>query len=78
MHAFWLTLRVALIAVPLNTVFGILAALARARGFRGKRLLDALIDLPSRVSPVVIGLALILVYGRGGWLGDGWLTMVSR
>ena len=70
-HAFYLTLLVALIAVPLNTVFGILAALviARGGGFRGKALLDALIDLPFAVSPVVIGLALILVYGRTGWFG---------
>ena len=70
-HAFYLTLLVALIVVPLNTVFGILAALVIARGsFRGKALLDALIDLPFAVSPVVIGLALILVYGRTGWFGD--------
>ena len=70
-HAFYLTILVTLIAVPLNTIFGILAALAIARGrFRGKALLDALIDLPFAVSPVVIGLALILVYGRTGWLGN--------
>jgi sulfate transport system permease protein len=69
--AFWLTLGVTAIAVPLNTVFGILCALALARGrFRGKAILDALIDLPFAISPVVVGLALILVYGRGGWLGD--------
>jgi sulfate transport system permease protein len=67
--AFWLTIEVTAIAVPLNTVFGVLAALALARGsFRGKRLLDALIDLPFAVSPVVIGLALVLVYGREGWV----------
>ena len=70
-HAFYLTILVALIAVPLNTVFGILAALVIARGeFRGKTLLDALIDLPFAVSPVVVGLSLILVYGRTGWFGD--------
>src|SRR3954449_4936103 len=67
--AFWLTIEVAAIAVPLNTAFGIIAALALARGsFRGKWLLDALIDLPFAVSPVVIGLALVLVYGREGWI----------
>ena len=38
--------------------------------FRGKALLNAVIDLPFAISPVVIGLALVLVYGRGGWLGD--------
>jgi sulfate transport system permease protein len=70
-HAFWLTVEVALIAVPLNTVFGVVCALALARGrFRGKPLLDVLIDLPFAVSPVVIGLALILVYGTTGWLGQ--------
>src|SRR5918997_6732728 len=69
--AFWLTITVTLIAVPLNTVFGILCALALARGrFRGKAWLDAAIDLPFAISPVVVGLSLILVYGRDGWLGD--------
>jgi sulfate transport system permease protein len=67
--AFWLTLEVTAIAVPLNTAFGVVTALALARGrFRGKALLDALIDLPFAVSPIVIGLALVLVYGRNGWI----------
>jgi len=67
--AFWLTIEVAVIAVVLNSVFGVIAALTLARGsFRGKWLLDALIDLPFAVSPVVIGLALVLVYGRDGWI----------
>jgi sulfate transport system permease protein len=70
-HAFWLTIEVALIAVPLNAIFGVLAALALVRGrFRGKTLFDATIDLPFAVSPVVVGLALILVFGRGGWFAD--------
>jgi sulfate transport system permease protein len=69
--AFWLTITVTAIAVPLNTIFGVLCALALARGkFRGKQILNTLIDLPFAISPVVVGLALILVYGRGGWLGD--------
>jgi sulfate transport system permease protein len=69
-HAFWLTLEIALIAVPLNTAFGIVAALVLVRSnVRGKRLLEALIDLPFAVSPVVVGLALVLLYGRTGWLG---------
>jgi sulfate/thiosulfate transport system permease protein len=67
--AFWLTIEVTAIAVPLNTAFGIVTALVLARGrFRGKSLLDALIDLPFAVSPIVIGLALVLVYGRTGWV----------
>src|ERR687886_1774938 len=72
-HAFWLTVEIALIAVPLNTVLGVVTALALVRGrFRGKAVLQAVIDLPFAVSPVVIGLALVLVYGRTGWVG-GWL-----
>ena len=67
--AFSLTLTVTAIAVPLNTVFGILTALVLVRGrFRGKWLLDALIDLPFAISPIVVGLSLILVYGAGGWI----------
>ena len=73
-HAFWLTVEVALIAVPLNALFGVVAALAIVRGRApGRRLLDALIDLPFAVSPVVIGLSMILLYGREGWLGP-WLA----
>jgi sulfate transport system permease protein len=69
--AFWLTVEVAAIAVPLNVVFGIATALVLVRGrFPGKRLLDTLIDLPFAVSPVVIGLALLLLYGRDGWFGS--------
>jgi sulfate transport system permease protein len=68
--AFWLTLLVAVIAVPLNTIFGVGAALVLIRGkTRGRGLLDAMIDLPFVVSPVIVGLALILVYGVGGWFG---------
>jgi sulfate transport system permease protein len=68
--AFWLTLTVTAIAVPLNTIFGILTALVLVRGrIRGRRFLEAMIDLPFAVSPVVVGLSLILLYGRGGWFG---------
>jgi sulfate transport system permease protein len=74
LHALWLTVLIALIAVPANTVFGILCALVLVRQrFRGKPFLSALVDLPFALSPVVVGLALVLVYGRTGWLG-GWLT----
>ena len=73
-HAFWLSLEIVAIAVPLNTVFGIGMALLLERGrFRGKALLGLLIDLPFAISPVVVGLALVLVYGKTGWFGD-WLT----
>ena len=69
--AFWLTLTLAAIAVPLNTVFGITAAIAIVRR-RGKAaaVLNALIDLPFVVSPVIVGLALTLVYGNSGWFGS--------
>jgi sulfate/thiosulfate transport system permease protein len=70
-HAFYLTVLVAAIAVPLNTIFGVVAAMVLVRSrVRGKALLNALIDLPFAVSPVVVGLALLLVYGRTGWFGD--------
>jgi sulfate/thiosulfate transport system permease protein len=70
-HAFYLTITIALIAVPLNAVFGVLTAWVLARyDFRGKRILDTLIDLPFAVSPVIVGLALILVWGRDGWFGS--------
>lgn len=73
--AFWLTVLVAAIAVPLNTVFGVGCALVLARGkARGRGVLDALIDLPFVVSPVIAGLALILVYGQGGWFGSWFLA----
>ena len=72
--ALWLTILVAAIAVPLNTIFGIGAALVLVRGkTRGRKLLDSLLDLPFMVSPVIIGLSLILVYGETGWLGK-WFT----
>src|SRR5437763_4605583 len=73
-HAFWLTIEIAAIAVPLNAIFGVLTAMALVRGrFRGKNIVEAIIDLPFAVSPVVIGLSLILVYGHTGWLGS-WLS----
>jgi sulfate transport system permease protein len=72
-HAFWLTCVMVGVAVPLNTLFGVLCALVIVRQrFRGRALLNAAVDLPFAVSPVVIGLALLLVYGRNGWFGD-WL-----
>jgi sulfate transport system permease protein len=74
LHAFYLTLLMVAIAVPLNTVFGIGAALVLVRTkFRGKALLNSLIDIPFAVSPVVIGLALILVYGQDGWFGNWFI-----
>jgi sulfate/thiosulfate transport system permease protein len=64
-----LTLLVAAVVVPLNTIFGVAAAWAISKfDFTGKSLLITLIDLPFSVSPVVAGLTLVLLFGQGGWL----------
>src|SRR2546421_8775233 len=69
-HALKVTLILAAIAVPANTIFGVLAALAIVRHrFPGSGVFNAVVDLPLALSPVVVGLALLLLYGRGGWLG---------
>jgi sulfate/thiosulfate transport system permease protein len=69
--AFKNTLLITAIAVPLNTVFGIVVALAIVRRrFPGKGVVNAFIDLPLAVSPVVVGVSLFLLYGRGGWFYD--------
>jgi sulfate/thiosulfate transport system permease protein len=68
-----LTLIVAAISVPANTLFGVAAAWLITRfSFRGKNLLVSLIDLPFAVSPVIAGLVYVLLFGRQGWLGP-WL-----
>jgi sulfate transport system permease protein len=70
-HALQLSAYAALIATVINTVFGVIISLLLVRyQFPGKRILSALIDLPLSVSPIVVGLALVLVYaGRDGWFG---------
>src|SRR3954464_11213372 len=73
LHAFWLTLLTAAIAVPCNTVFGVICAIAIVRRrFRGHGAVNSVVDLPLALSPVVVGLALFLVYARTGWFGP-WL-----
>ena len=68
-----LTLMTALIAVPLNLVFGVAAAWCIAKyEFRGKSVLTTLVDLPFSVSPVVAGLVYVLMFGAQGWFGP-WL-----
>lgn len=81
LHAFQLTAEVAAIAVVANTIFGLgLALLLVRHRFPGKGLLNAAVDLPVAVSPVVVGLALILVYGRfepiGGWLAGHGIQVI--
>jgi len=69
-HALKVTVVLTAIAVPANTIFGVLAALAIVRHrFPGAGIFNAVVDLPLALSPVVVGLALLLLYGRGGWLG---------
>jgi sulfate transport system permease protein len=71
LHALYLTVLTVAIAVPLNTIFGIVCAIVLVRHeFRGKALLNALVDIPFAVSPVVIGLSLLLLYSPTfGWFG---------
>ncbi len=70
-QALWMTVRVAIISVAVNTVFGVGVSILLVRyTFPGRRVLNALLDVPLSVSPVVVGLALVLVYGgRDGWFG---------
>ncbi|WP_375513541.1 sulfate ABC transporter permease subunit CysW [uncultured Nostoc sp.] len=73
LHAAWLTLLLAAIALPVNTVFGLCAAWAIARHkFPGRAIVLSIIDLPFSISPVVAGLMIVLLYGRNGWFGP-WL-----
>ncbi|QIO05560.1 sulfate ABC transporter permease subunit CysW [Acinetobacter shaoyimingii] len=68
-----LTLLTAVIAVPLNVVFGVAAAWSVAKfNFRGKSILTTIIDMPFSVSPVIAGLMLVLIFGTQGWMGS-WL-----
>jgi sulfate transport system permease protein len=69
-HAFQVTAVVTVVSVLIDVVFGVTVAILLVRyRFPGRRLLNALIDLPIAVSPIVVGLALILVYGPNGWFG---------
>ena len=73
-HALKLTIEITIVAVPLNTVFGVLCGIAIVRHrIPGMGLVNALVDLPMALSPVVVGLSLYLLYGNDGWFGP-WLT----
>ena len=75
--AITLSVEVAIQAVLINTIFGITVSLLITRyRFRGRNVLNALIDVPVSVSPVIAGLALILVYGNNGWFG-GFLQNIG-
>lgn len=73
-HALVLSLEIVAIVVPLNTIFGIgIALLLERKRFPGRALLGLIVDLPFAISPVIVGLSLVLVYGRTGWFGN-WLS----
>ena len=68
--AFNLSLLIVAITVPINVVFGVVTALALVRGrFPGRRLLSGIVDLPFAVSPIVVGVSLIMLWGVHGWFG---------
>jgi sulfate/thiosulfate transport system permease protein len=65
-----LSLLIVAIVVPVNVVFGVATALALVRGtFRGRGLLQAVVDLPFAVSPIVVGVSMIMLWGVNGWFG---------
>ncbi len=65
-----LSLLIVAIVVPVNVVFGVVTALALVRGrFRGRGVVQAIVDLPFAVSPIVVGVSLILLWGSAGWFG---------
>lgn len=67
-HAFYLTAVIMLITVVATSIFGVVVALVLARDrFVGKRIVSAIVDLPLAVSPVIVGLMAVLLFGRGGW-----------
>jgi sulfate transport system permease protein len=68
LHAFFLTFLIMAITVVVTSVFGVVVALVLVRDrFPGRRFLSALVDLPLAVSPVIVGLTAVLLFGRGGW-----------
>ena len=68
LHALYLTFLIMVITVIVTTVFGVIVALVLARDrFPGRRLLSAVVDLPLAISPVIVGLMAVLLFGRGGW-----------
>lgn len=71
LHSFWLTLIITIIAVIINTILGIILAVVFAsRNFKGKLLLESLVDLPFAVSPVAAGFMFIILFGPNGWIGS--------
>ena len=76
-HAFWLTLFITTGTVIINTILGTILAIVLAKQkFRGKLLLESLIDLPFAVSPVVAGFMFIILFGPQGWIGS-WFSSIN-
>ena len=69
LHAFWLTAIITILTVLVTGVFGIITALVLTRDrFVGRRLISGIVDLPLAVSPVIVGVMAVILFGRGGWL----------
>jgi sulfate/thiosulfate transport system permease protein len=67
-HAFWLTFIITAVTVSVTSILGVVAGYVLGRHrFRGRSVLNALVDLPMAVSPVTVGLMVVLLFGRGGW-----------
>ena len=67
-HAFWLTFVITIQAVAVTTFFGVIVAWILSRDkFRGRALMNAIVELPLAVSPVIVGLMCVLLFGTGGW-----------
>jgi sulfate/thiosulfate transport system permease protein len=74
LHAFWLTAEITIVTVVVTSFFGVIVALVLSRDrFPGKRLVSALVDLPLAVSPVIVGLTAVLLFGLGGWF-EPWFS----
>lgn len=77
LSALRLTLMATVVAVIVNTIFGLVAAWAISKfDFRGKHFLTTLIDIPFSISPVIAGLAFIMTFGRMGWIGQ-WIEVLN-
>ena len=73
LHAFYLTAVISAITVVVTSVLGVVVALVLTRDhFPGKHLLSAIVDLPLAVSPIIVGLMAVLLFGRTGWF-EPWL-----
>jgi sulfate transport system permease protein len=69
LHAFWLTAIITLLTVAITGTFGVITALVLTRDrFWGRRLISGIVDLPLAVSPVIVGVMAVILFGRGGWL----------